>query len=544
MKILVCSNFYPPNFIGGAELIAHFHLKEMQKIGHEVLVFSGKIDDAKEQYLLENDVFENVPIVKIIAHSRDYNIDTDPLHKPKMIERFARILDSFQPDIIHYHNLKGLSIGMIQEGKNRNIYSVITFHDNWGFCYKNILIKNDLSICKDHNDCFNCSTYFFYNKLPIRIYKDYLMYNLNLIDNWITPSKYIANNYKPFYESEKEINVVWNGINIDRFKKIHNKKRDKDKIRFTFIGFLGAHKGILVLLDAVNRIKKKKFIINIIGDGHDKSVYEDYIGTNKLKEKVFLLGKIENKEIDNIFESTDILILPSIWPENQPVTITEAMASKIPVIASNIGGIPELVEDNKEGVLFAVGNSKELADKMEWFIHHPEKIEEYGTAAYNKIKYFSFSNQVNKILEVYNKKLISKKQQSYIVLVYSTNTLSTSISKWINSTMNNSKWNFIKFIYSDWIDQSLYQNTMVLLVTHFSTRENDILYAIKKGIPIVVPIDNFELMELCINKNIGLYYSNIVELEVCLEFLLFKKEVYYFFSDNCLNYSSECSFSE
>ena len=75
-------------------------------------------------------------------------------------------------------------------------------------------------------------------------------------------------------------------------------------------------------------------------------------------------GKIGNEQIDGILQNTDVLILPSVWPENQPVTILEAMASGMPVIGSRIGGIPELIDDGVTGYLFNPSDATDLAAKM------------------------------------------------------------------------------------------------------------------------------------------------------------------------------------
>ena len=110
---------------------------------------------------------------------------------------------------------------------------------------------------------------------------------------------------------------------------------------------------------------------------------------------------VDNSRIEEVFRETDVLILPSIWPENQPVTITEAMASRTPVIASAIGGIPELVTNEYNGYLFSPGCAEELAEKMSEFVIRPERIERFGENGFQRIKDNSFEHQVNKICSIY-----------------------------------------------------------------------------------------------------------------------------------------------
>ena len=84
------------------------------------------------------------------------------------------------------------------------------------------------------------------------------------------------------------------------------------------------------------------------------------------------MGGFEHKDISSVFSEIDVLVVPSIWNENCPLTILEAFFAKTPVIASRIGGIPELVKDKENGLLFECGNFDDLYDKMETFINNPD----------------------------------------------------------------------------------------------------------------------------------------------------------------------------
>ena len=122
---------------------------------------------------------------------------------------------------------------------------------------------------------------------------------------------------------------------------------DDKRIRFTFIGYFGKHKGIDVLIEALAYLKNLNCVsVNLIGKGELMENLKTKVKNMRLNNIVSFWGRID--DIGNAYRNTDVLILPSIWPENQPVTITEAMASKIPVIGSNSGGIPELIEDGKQ----------------------------------------------------------------------------------------------------------------------------------------------------------------------------------------------------
>ena len=98
-----------------------------------------------------------------------------------------------------------------------------------------------------------------------------------------------------------------------------------------------------------------------------------------------------------------MLIVPSIWPENSPVTIMEALASGTPVLASNVGGIPELVQEGINGYLHQYNEPATLTQNLRKFIWHPEMIGKMRPACLEKAKQYDLINQVKIIAEHYNR---------------------------------------------------------------------------------------------------------------------------------------------
>ncbi len=88
------------------------------------------------------------------------------------------------------------------------------------------------------------------------------------------------------------------------------------------------------------------------------------------------MGGFDNREVANIFREIDVLIVPSVWQENSPLVIQEAFASRTPVIASDIGGIPELIQDGGNGLLFQAGNINSLYEKIKSVIDNPQLLSE------------------------------------------------------------------------------------------------------------------------------------------------------------------------
>ncbi len=110
---------------------------------------------------------------------------------------------------------------------------------------------------------------------------------------------------------------------------------------------------------------------------------------------------MQNRQIPNIYGKIDVLVVPSIWPENSPVTISEAMASGVPVIAFNLGGISELVEEGETGFLVPPKDTRALAERIERFLRHPELQPEMGAKAVAKIQQYDLRKQVDRVLSLY-----------------------------------------------------------------------------------------------------------------------------------------------
>ncbi len=93
-----------------------------------------------------------------------------------------------------------------------------------------------------------------------------------------------------------------------------------------------------------------------------------------MDSRITFHGPFNNREISSVFSKFDVLVYPSIWYENQPIAILEALLARIPVITSNLGGMSELVQDGATGLLFEAGNPEDLYQKMASVIDNPQLV--------------------------------------------------------------------------------------------------------------------------------------------------------------------------
>jgi glycosyltransferase involved in cell wall biosynthesis len=403
-KIVICSNVYPPRFVGGAELIAHYQAKLLKERGYQIMVFAGENNREGKRYSIRQDFYDGLPILRVCLHPEDYQLDGVNFSHSQVDAHFETLLDNFAPDVVHLHNLAGLSAGIIPCAKRRNIKTVLTLHDYWGFCFKNTLLKTKDEICKDYTRCAECLPFIVDEagrQFPIRMRQEFLKLRLSEVDVFISPSRYLAERYIQAGIPEEKIKVIWNGVDIQKFSTLTKKPSD-GKIRYTFIGYFGFHKGLHILVEALHRTPHfGKITMNLVGGGDLMPYVREQVQTLGLDSIVKFWGKMDHYRIGEVLSETDVLVVPSIWPENQPVSITEAMAAKIPVVASAIGGIPELVIDGYNGYLFRPRSAEDLTLKISEFIHDPERMTTFGENGFQMIKDKSFEQQIQKICSVY-----------------------------------------------------------------------------------------------------------------------------------------------
>lgn len=215
--------------------------------------------------------------------------------------------------------------------------------------------------------------------------------------------------------SEQKIIRICNGVDTLKFHPRHNSKNhlmecpfifDKDEV---YIGTVGRMEGVkdqitlirafIKLMDYSPNIKQISKLI-VIGDGPLRAEAVTLIRSNNLEQNVWLPGSRD--DIDEIMRNLDIFVLPS-QAEGISNTILEAMATGLPVIATNVGGNPELVKEGETGSLVEKGDSIAMANELFEYVENKEKRLQQGTNAYQLVqKEFSLSSMVNKYADVYD----------------------------------------------------------------------------------------------------------------------------------------------
>jgi glycosyltransferase involved in cell wall biosynthesis len=151
---------------------------------------------------------------------------------------------------------------------------------------------------------------------------------------------------------------------------------------FVYFGRLAAEKGLRTLLTAAAGLPAT---VKIIGDGPQRAELES-LARQQAPGKVLFLGYLRGADLQREVQQSLAVIQPSEWYENNPLSVLEAFACGKPVIGSNLGGIPELIQDGRTGLTFTAGQAEELRARMAWLLERPEQAAAMGQTARDLVR--------------------------------------------------------------------------------------------------------------------------------------------------------------
>lgn len=212
-----------------------------------------------------------------------------------------------------------------------------------------------------------------------------------------------------------KIEVIYNGIEIEKFKgNLTLGKSTNNNLKIVnllFVGRLANEKNPQILLEALKDLNCENLKLSIVGDGPLMKELKDFVVKNNLKEQVVFLGAINNDEVPQILMDTDVFVMPSLF-EGLSISLIEALAAAKPLILSNILSFQETLglhdlkfvnnfAVTKFGTIFKSGNSRGLANAINWMIENRDKWPEFSKNSYERAKDFSISKTVQEYERIY-----------------------------------------------------------------------------------------------------------------------------------------------
>jgi glycosyltransferase involved in cell wall biosynthesis len=379
MKIALVANAYPPFFIGGAEIAAHRQAIELSRRGHELSCFCGYSDPARAPYTYSLEDVDGVAVTRVNVPGPKFKPE-DNFSNAVVEALFDDFLRRQRPDVVHFHNTPGLSLGLLDVCEEFGLPCMITFHDHWGFCLRNTLIRpGETRVCPDWTEHHVCLKEALYQglRIPTFMRADYIRFKLHKACVFHFPSRYLMAAYgKAHFDLKRAVQHTY-GIQPQWFADPGHQP-PSGPIRAAFVAYLAHHKGPDVLMRAIERVQERglldRFRFDIYGHGEMQSELQAWALRSGWQDHVTVHGKLGNSEMLEVYRQADVMVNCSLWPENEPVTILESLASGTPVIATRIGGNLELVQESVNGWLTEPNADAELASVFVEIAEQPERL--------------------------------------------------------------------------------------------------------------------------------------------------------------------------
>jgi len=248
----------------------------------------------------------------------------------------------------------------------------------------------------------------------LRSYEKKLMNNSDAL---IAVSKYTVNELTDLYGiSIDKIHVIYNGVDIQKFKPRPNKKELRDQFGLEhnkkivlFVGRLYHRKGLEPLLRSIPPVLEQfsnvTFAISGTGFKEKEESLKNLAKELNIEKDVKFLGYVTDEMLPELYSASDIFVLPAIY-ENFPFAILEAQSTALPVISTNVGGIPEFLENEKNGFLIEPGDEPMLTQKLLALLQNPDLVKKMGDLGRKMIEeQLSWDIITNQVIDLYHKLL-------------------------------------------------------------------------------------------------------------------------------------------
>ena len=375
MKVALVSDWYYPK-IGGVASHMHNLAIKLKERGHEVAIVTNNRETGKERELAEKGI-ELIKIPGVITPLLEINVS----YGLKSSEELNGFLKDF--DVIHsHHAFTPLALKATKAGKAMEKATFLTTHS--------ISFAHDSRLWEALG-------------LTIPLFTMYLKYPHKIIA--------VSKAAKAFIEhfTDIQISIVPNGVDDNRFMPATNK--DDIKADFgiegdviLYVSRMSYRKGPHVLLNAFSGIEEATLVM--VGSGEMLPFLKMQAKFLGIEDRVIFLGYIEDSKLPEVFRMADIFVLPSVTSEAFGIVVLEAMASGVPVIATNVGGIPEIVKENEAGLLVPPGNELELRNAIQRLLQEEKLRRWYGSNGRRAVEEkYSWDRVVVKIEKTYEEVL-------------------------------------------------------------------------------------------------------------------------------------------
>jgi glycosyltransferase involved in cell wall biosynthesis len=429
MRILMLVHDFLPAHPGGTEVYTGALALRLAERGHDVRVFATEKDIARPHLALERREWQGL-VVHELVNNLFYADFRETWDYPPAAAAFARVLDEFRPDVVHVMHLLYLSVGCVEEAQRRGLPVFFTLHDFWLQCARfGQRLHADGGVCHviDFARCGTCLARLKYAQSPLerraarviagvkrtsgldlgrlaraagerlrarpepgadpepsaehaqrfaalaRAREDELRRRLvPCVERFFAPSAFLRARMAEWGLPEERLETLAYGLELEPFRGLA--RAPAARLRIAFLGTLAPHKAPHLVLEAFERLAPELRARATLALHGPKQHFPDYVAALERRARALgaaLPGALAREHVPTMLAATDVLVVPSVWYENSPLTIHEARAARTAVLVSDLGGMAELVEPGRQGWRFPPGDAAALARALEGLIRDP-----------------------------------------------------------------------------------------------------------------------------------------------------------------------------
>jgi len=404
MKVLQVIHGYPMRYNAGSEVYTQTLCHGLAE-RHEVHVFTREEDSFAPDYALRREQDRDDP--RVTLHLVNVPRTRDRYRHVGVDQRFAELLDTLKPDVVHIGHLNHLSTSLVSEASARELPILYTLHDYWVMCPRGQFMQmhpedpqNLWAACDGQEDrkCAERCYARYFSGAPSEIEEDvahwtrwvsrrmaHLREIAQEVDLFIAPARYLYQRYRDAF-GLPERKLVYLDYGFDT-RRLTGRQRPPGE-PFTF-GYIGTHipaKGIHHLIEAFGKVKGPARL-RIWGRHRGQDTEALMALARQLpgdaSHRVEWLPEYRNADIvQDVFNKVDAIVVPSVWVENSPLVIHEALQARVPVVTANAGGMAEYVHHEVNGLLFDHRSPDSLAEQMQRFVEDPALAHRLGQRGY------------------------------------------------------------------------------------------------------------------------------------------------------------------
>jgi glycosyltransferase involved in cell wall biosynthesis len=413
VKVAFVVHQYPPRYSTGTELYAHRMAMAMTRRGHDIRVFTNEPDPRQSiSFRIVDEPCDGIAVTRLtFFDGLAPNNALGDYYNVFLGKVFGEWLDKVKPDVVHVFHLIGVGLSAIEECRARGIPVYVQLMDYWFLCPTVQFLRHEGSLCDGPSvvECIECLAPENYGYQTLRVFSkssgfvetarpaaslidvnhsdvglrraalaerpDFIRSVLAGADRLIAPSRFIRSMFLQHGYSEDLLLHLPYGVNPPPGDVRAVPVGGRKQVTFGFFGSVNAQKGLEILVSAFKECRGENLRLMVRGNmSHFPKYARRVRGLAETDPRVIFKGPYAHGELSDALSAIDVLVVPSVWYENTPFVVLEAFCAGRPVIASDLGGLSELVQDGVNGRTFDAGDPAALLEVLTDFEKNPELL--------------------------------------------------------------------------------------------------------------------------------------------------------------------------